>query len=121
MHKLMLSPISGWGRFFSPYILIQALTPPGIRHRFGRFLWLQGIPCPRLAAYGTRTPFVVEVPGAQYDLLVRLDDGLRALDRFNTAAAQYGLSLLTLAVNGAVLALVGLAQPRWKPRDPGVL
>ena len=111
MHKLMRFPIFWLGLLFLAYILVQALNPAWeyVTDSGGSW-WLQGIPCIDWLPTGTRTPFVVGSPWRSMMIYSSAWMTACALWIGFTRRRTVRTLLLTLAVNGAVLALVGLAQ-----------
>jgi len=117
MHKLMRFPIFWLGPVFLAYILIQALNPAWNTSPIRAVLVVAGHPLPRLAAYGHPHAFRRGKSLAlNDDLLVRLDDGLRALDRFNPPPPQYGLSCSRWPSTAPSWPWLVSPSARWEPR-----
>ncbi len=108
--KLFRFPIFWIGLAFLFYILIQALNPAWEYVTDGRYWWMRGISCIDLLPTGMRTPFADASPWRS--LMIYSSAWM------TTCAVWIGFTrrrtlrtlLIILAVNGAILALIGLAQ-----------
>jgi hypothetical protein len=108
--KLLRFPIFWIGLAFLLYVLIQAVNPAWEYVTDGRSWWLQGVRCIDLLPTGMRTPFDQASPWRS----LMIDSSAW----MTTCALWIGFTrrrtirtlLIILSINGAILALLGLAQ-----------
>jgi O-antigen ligase len=108
--KLLRFPIFWVGLLFLLYIAIQALNPAWEYITDGRFWWLQGMSCIDWLPSGMRTPFEQASPWRSLMIYSSAWMTTCALWIGFTRRRPLRILLVIMAVNGALLALVGLVQ-----------
>ena len=127
LRKLLRFPIFWLGLLLLLYILIQALNPAWEYVTNGTFWWMQGIPCIDWLPTGMRTPFSQASPWRSMMIYSSAWMTVCAVWIGFTRRRTLQILLVSTAVNGALLALLGLAQRAtgateilgfWKPSNP---
>ena len=124
--KLLRFPIFWLGLLLLLYILVQALNPAWEYVTNGSSWWLQGIPCVEWLPTGMRTPFAQASPWRSLMIYSSAWMTVCALWIGFTRRNTLRILLVVIAVNSALLALLGLAQRAmgateimgfWKPSN----
>jgi hypothetical protein len=110
LRKLLHFPIFWLGLLLLLYILIQALNPAWEYVTNGSFWWMQGIPCIEWLPTGMRTPFAQASPWRSLMIYSSAWMTVCAIWIGFTRRRPLQILLASMAVNGALLALLGLAQ-----------
>ena len=126
--KLLRFPIFWVGLLFLVYVLIQALNPAWEYVTDGQSWWLQSMSCIDLLPTGMRTPFEQASPWRSLMIYSSAWMTACAIWIGFTRRRTLRTLLIIMAINGAVLALLGLAQRAlgfteilgfYRPSNPG--